>query len=385
MTMLTQKILRRLSRWTFIRNYYHTTHSKNVLISYLTHPFVYGVHLGHTNMVESISIAKVFSDMGYNVDIIDFNNPKRVDYKKYDIVFGFGKPFEKSFYAIENSPTRIFYGTGEHPYALNIKTLQRVIDVFKKKNKLIVASSRYISEDHLLSTMLADGIITLGNRETADSYREFSNGNIHVIPASYHRIAQYQDILSRKNFKSAQSNFLFFSGAGMIHKGLDLLLETFVDKPELHLHICAPIDFEPEFKTCYSRELYKTPNIHVHGFVGLDSQLFQDLLSACGFVIFPSCSEGGGASIINVMANGGLLPIVTKDSSIDIGDYGIAIEDLTVEAVTSAVAAVSDIREEEFTERTFACARIVSEAHSSDVFLKKLQHAITKITNNKLK
>ena len=46
---------------------------------------------------------------------------------------------------------------------------------------------------------------------------------------------------------------------------------------------------------------------------------FEEILLSCSFAIFPSCSEGGCPSTLTVIGNGGLIPIITKETTIETG------------------------------------------------------------------
>jgi len=162
----------------------------------------------------------------------------------------------------------------------------------------------------------------------------------------------------------------------LIHKGLDLLLEVFKDSPDLHLHVCGPIDDEPEFKACFYDELYKRKNIHTYGFIDLRSDVFDYLMKTCAFVIFPSCSEGGAASVVNVMGNGGLVPVVTRESSVSINDYGIEINDCKAEEVAQAVRKANQLTIEDIRTRSLYCCEYTARHHSIEMFSKALKDAL---------
>lgn len=100
--------------------------------------------------------------------------------------------------------------------------------------------------------------------------------------------------MKNKNYKDAKKHFLWFGSSRLIHKGLDLLLEIFKELPDLHLHVCGPINNELKFKDIYYEELYNTKNIHTYGFINIQSKSFKGIINKCAFIIFPSCSEGGG-------------------------------------------------------------------------------------------
>jgi glycosyltransferase involved in cell wall biosynthesis len=153
------------------------------------------------------------------------------------------------------------------------------------------------------------------------------------IPAPFYKVINSYELL--KNSKNSIS-FLWFGSCGLIHKGLDLLLDFFSKRQDLRLHICDPIKEESVFEKIYYKKLYETSNIITHGFVDIRSEKFIKILEDCSFLIFPSCSEGGGASVITAIGNGGLIPIINKETTISTG-YKIWIEDFTVEAIEKAV------------------------------------------------
>src|ERR1035437_1363669 len=116
-----------------IINYYRTSYTRNALVSYITDPFRNEINLSHTNSFESLEIGKAINEAGFNVDIADYDYEGRVDYSKYDFIFGFGEPLINSFYKREKNVTTVYYGTGMHIYTQNNNSLNRVMEVFDKK------------------------------------------------------------------------------------------------------------------------------------------------------------------------------------------------------------------------------------------------------------
>jgi hypothetical protein len=363
---------------TLVRNFYNANHVKNVLISYIVRPFKKGANLTHTNHAEALQIAQVFDELNYNVDVVNFSSNKALDYNKYDIVFGFGEPLISSFYKRSRQIPimTIYYGTGMHICHQNHATLKRVKEVYERKGRWLPSSGRIVDKAWSIQTTLVDAIITLGNEVTVESYRKYYTGPIFRIPCSYYRVMNYKDILQKKDFAQARRHFLWFGGEGLIHKGLDLLLEVFKDKPDLHLHVCGPIDDELEFKTCFYDELYKRKNIHTYGFVDLRSDVLTHLIKTCAFVIFPSCSEGQATSVVNVMGNGGLVPVVTKESGVSINDYGIEIKDYNIEEVVQSVREANQLTTKDIMERSFRCGEYIVQHHSLDMFSKAIKNAL---------
>src|SRR5207247_2455643 len=65
-----------------------------------------------------------------------------------------------------------------------------------------------------------------------------------------------------KDFNECRRHYLWFGSGGFVRKGLDLVLDAFVEMPEYHLTVCGPIQQERQFEAAYHKELYETPNIH---------------------------------------------------------------------------------------------------------------------------
>jgi len=364
-----------------ISNYFKTHHKKNALISYITHPFNRGINLTHTNYTEAVEIAKVFHELSYNVDIVDYDYEGNLDYNKYSVIFGFGEPLVNSFYHRNHKILTIYYGTGMHVIYQNYATLKRIEEVYKKKGKWLLESGRIVDKAWSVQTSLADSIITLGNDEVVNSYQKYFSRKIYNIPVSYYKIFDSEEILKNKNLKDAKKHFLWFGSSGLIHKGLDLLLEVFKELPNLNLHVCGPIDNEPKFKNCYHEELYNYNNIHTYGYLNIQSKSFKDIISRCSFVIYPSCSEGEPSSIINVMIYG-LIPIVTDTAGIRIKDFGIGIKELTHESIKESVIKTVNLSEDEIEKRSLKCANDTVNNHSIEKYSYELKKALIDILEN---
>ena len=365
-----------------IKNYLKTKFKEYVLISYITYPFKNGVNLRHTNTIEALEIAKIFNELGYNIDIVDYDYEGNLDYDKYSIIFGFGEPLINSFYRRNHKILTIYYGTGMHVTHQNYATLKRIEEVYKKKGKWIFESGRIVDKTWSVQTSLVDNIITLGNDEVVNSYKQYFSREIYNIPVSYYKIFDSEQILKNKNFIDVKNHFLWFGSSGLIHKGLDLSLEVFKELPDLHLHICGPINNEPRFKAVYYEELYNTKNIHTYGYKNIQSKSFKDIISKCAFIIFPSCSEGEPSSVINVMVYG-LIPIVSNTAGIRIKDFGIEIKELSHTSIKESIIKAVNLSEDEIRGRSIECANDTIQNHSIEKFSYELKKAIIDILKKK--
>ena len=319
-----------------IVNHFADNYPTSVLISYITKPFRKGMNHSHTNFVEVLELANIFRSLGFNVDIVDYDYEGFLNYDKYTLIFGFGEPLLKSF-NFDSKKKRIYYGTGMHVSIQNHNSLKRIEEVKIKKGVWIPESGRVVEKCWTHNTTLVDAMILLGNEEVKKSYEKWYHRNIFLISPPFYKIHDYNIIIENKNFIEAKKNYLWFGSTGLIHKGLDLLLDIFKTLPNLHLHVCGPIENEPRFEEAYHTELYETSNIHTHGFVNIDSSLFKEILNKCAFIIYPSCAEGGGAAVLNVCGNGGLIPVLTKEVSIDVDDFGLVIDSLDHASIRKSI------------------------------------------------
>jgi hypothetical protein len=362
-----------------IINYFKTSYNRNALVSYVADPYRNKINLSHTNSFESMEIGKAINEAGFNVDIVDYDYEGNIDFSGYDLIFGFGEPLVNSFYNREEKLITVYYGTGMHLHTQNINTLNRVKEVFEKKGIWLPGSGRIVDKSWSIQTTLVDAMILLGNGEVNKTYTPFFKGKISNIPASFYNVTDFEEIISNKDFNKAKKHFLWFGSSGLIHKGLDLLLDIFSKREDIHLHVCGPLGGEPEFTKTYGNELFNSSNIHYHGFVLLNSALFKELLQKCAFVIFPSCSEGGGAAVLTVCGNGGLIPLLSKEASIDIDDFGFVFDKIIIESIRTVIDKVLLLPENVIKEMTIKCHCIISQKHSQTNYAKELRKCLSEI------
>lgn len=349
-----------------IKNFFNTSNPKKVLLSYIKDVFENNNNINqtHTNRLTSYLIAETISNLGYNVDIINWQDSIENEFDDYDFIIGLGPSLEHALtFRKHKSPKVIWFGTGCNPLFSNQITLKRISEFYKKTNHVMLQSSRYIKEDWPLQHEIADWIILHGDKFAKATYRGFNIDTINAPVFINHTISRQTN-----NWQDARKNYLWFGNGGLIHKGLDITIDAFKNLPELNLHICGNIEQEPDFYEYYKDDLTDRKNIIYHGFINTQSEEFKNILKTCAFVVFPSASEGNSPSVITCMANGGLIPIVSKNADVDIKDYGIEIESLNEEAITKAINISQNISISELEHR---CSQIISTCnlyHKFDYF-----------------
>ena len=345
---------------------------RRALVSYITRPFTLPDYFTHTNGFESQIIADVLTELGFVVDVIDyFNDVTTPQYSAYDLVFGFGEPFENSFLAADCRAVRIYYGTGCHPLFQNAASIARLRDCHAETGVWLENSARFIDKSYPMSTTLVDAVFAKGNDFVGKTYRMHFAGIVRTVETSSFLL--HKSSPDSKNFAEARRHFLWFGSAGLLHKGLDLVLKTFAHRTDLTLHVCGHMAREPLFTQVFHRELYETPHIITHDFVDIQGEKFAELMQQCAFAIFPSASEGGSPSQVNLMMNGGLIPILTENCGLDVAPFGIEIADLTVESVDAAVSKALELSDAELRQRTQQSLDYARQHHTLDHFRETMK------------
>lgn len=370
---------------SILTNFFKTSHSKKVLLSYIKSVFDDNElkhDKSHTNRLTTYIIAETLNELGYQVDVINYDNTSHFEFSQYDLVLGLGAPID---YVLQNRTSNqkvkvVWFGTGCNPLFSNVATLKRLDDFYRRHQKLILSSTRYISQDWPLQHEFSDWILLHGSKFAKSTYSAKNITSIHA-PVFIYPFARK----SNEDWVSAKQNYLWFGMGGFIHKGLDLTIDSFKTLNNCTLHICGFVESEAQFFEHYKSVLNNSVNIIYHGFVDVQSKTFQDILKKCAFVIFPSASEGNSPSVITCMANGGLIPIITENADVDLNGYGVKIETLSLNAVTEAVEKSQNLTLSELKQQSEIIAKETNQLNSFDYFRidfkRKLQEALKSLQN----
>ena len=342
---------------------------KRALVSYLVNPLLNPPKkIRFSNDGIAINLIKSLNELGYIVDVVNWDDQKFIPKKKYDIFIGHGgKNFENIYSHLNKDAVTIYFSTGSYWKFHNEQEIRRFNEL-KNRKSVTLPYDRYIHESEEFANSVADGIICLGNHHSRETYSNFPLV-LNLNNASY--FDNHYD-LNTKNLTENRNNYLFFSGSGNVHKGLDLLLEAF-SHSDKNLYICTSID--DNFKRVYKKELEQSPNIHYIGLVQLQSKQFYKIINTCNYIILPSCSEGSPGSVIDCLQYG-LIPIVSKESNIDVQNYGFILDKCSIEEIIKTINEVSDKSIEWLNEKTLLSSQAAITYYSEDVFLNNLKEHI---------
>lgn len=354
-------------------------HKGNVLVAFVIEPFLRNgdepISNAHSHDWESFQMAQTFLEMGYGVDVISYLNRRFVPSKHYSIFVAARTNFERLAAGLNEDCIKIVHLDTAHWVYNNRAAYARLFDV-QARRRVTLDSVRIIEQNWALEN--ADCATVLGNDFTIDTYR-YAGKEIYRVPVSVPVVYGWPE---NKDFERCRKKFLWFGSAGFVHKGLDLVLEAFRDMPELHLTVCGPIDQDPKFKAAYFEELYETPNIHTHGWVDVASREFDRIARDCVALVYPSCAEGGGSSVLTCM-HAGLIPVVSRESSVDVGDFGVILAESTIEAVKSEVTRISLSPADQCETKARHAREFARQHHTREIFAAAYKDTVHAVLNRR--
>lgn len=334
-----------------------------VVLSYLRSPFEglpSSEARGHTNWQECRAIASAWCAKGFHLEVVDRKDRNYNPPSSAVAVIDLGVNLERWAPQLPPRCLKVLHATGAHWLTQNIAELVRLENLKARRGVALKPRRQNIPNSGIES---ADVACILGNEFTIDSFR-FSGKRLSRVPISS---AYTFDWLTNRDGESCRKRFLWVGSLGMVHKGLDLVLEAFAARPDLHLTVCGRPEKEPDFWSAYQTELTRLPNIHLEGWIDMGSERFAEIRRTHGAVIYPSCSEGGGGAVIHCM-HAGLVPVVTRESSVDIGAFGVTINGGSVDAVGSALDATRSWSVSDWASRARGAWEAARACHTLEVF-----------------
>ncbi len=354
--------------------------AKAALVSYVTAPFKEGsgstlfTHAGVPKLM-----ARAVQELGYAVDVIEWDNTAFVPRKDYALFIGHaGMNFERLARRLGPHCVKIYFSTGTYWQEHNRAEKQRFDDLEQRRG-VRLPPDRPIENSEERANAQADGILCLGNHLARASYAKFPvvyavNNAAYPLPNN--------PLLKNDTVGTGPVGFLFLSSEGNVHKGLDLLLETF-SRPDVQavaqLYICQKI--RPDFHALYQQELEDIPNIHLVGHVDLQSDLFQEIRRKCTFLIHPSCAEGQPGAVLDGMRYG-LIPVLTPENHIDVEDCGFLISPALPE-LAEEVKRLSRLPDAECRRLAQNAQEAVRTQFSPEVFSTSIKRSICLFIHHK--
>lgn len=291
-----------------IYNVYKTNYEKTVLISYITQPFHQANHFTHQNYITSHIIAESFSELGYNVDVVNYlDEVSAIDYGKYAVIFGFGYRLENSFYHPDRSIKRILFVTGVHQDLINRMCLKSVKDFQELTGLWLPEESHVIAENNYYSHFNADFAVIFAEGFVFEDYKARFENKLYALNNNI--VGSFSEF-EPKTAASRTKNFLFLCGSKLIKKGLHILLETAKTRKDLNFYIIVP-NMNSRIETYYQEILYQSPNVFFYKNIRMDSLEMKQIIESCSYTLAPSYADGFPGGTIEPMS-AGVIPVVSK-------------------------------------------------------------------------
>lgn len=376
---LSFKLVRRTE---YLKNVFSADHPKKVLISYLSSAFTKGISDKHTSLQECYTAARIFDELGYTVDVVDFDDENRVkSFAAYDGIYGFGTPYEKSFHDKQFKGKRILYSTGCNSNFTNLTTTKRLKEFYQKTGILDPQLIRTVDDAWPLQKYLSDSILSLGNKFVADTYRvEGVPSEIFEIDLFYPKSkAEHQ--FNAEKYETIKNNLIWFGSKSSVHKGLDIALDLLKLFPDLKLYICGyDRNYEIELYNYY-KSIFDSEQVVDCGFVNIHSSEFASLLNSCGAAIFPTAAEGGAAALLTLMGNSGVIPITTKNAGLDLSQLGYISENVSLEGVADALRKYLNTPNHVLEQKRVDIKNYIQNKHDYQVYYQAIKNAISTTLN----
>jgi len=348
----------------------------SVLLAYILEPFQLQrdktVSTSHTHHWESVLIAETWRKHGYGVDVIDYRNHEFIPQKYYDFFVSARTHLETIAARLNPDCVKIAHLDTSHYATNNHATYTRLLDLQRRRGLSLPDSARFVEPNRAIEH--AHYGVVLGNEVTAATYR-YANKPLFTLNVP---TAVDVELSDTKDFSACHNSFLWFGSSGMVHKGLDLALEAFSAMPEMHLTICGPVSAEKDFQQLYRKELYETANIRTVGWVDVSGAEFARITQQCVGVVYPSCAEGQAGSVVTCLC-AGLLPLVSREAGIPVGDFGVTLENASVEEIRSAVQQLAALTSEELRLRAQRTWDYTAAHHSHEAYREAYGQIVQRI------
>lgn len=331
---------------------------------------------GHSNVWESAEIVRALNMLGYAVDLIGWDDERFQPCHHYDVVFD----IHRNLVRCSGADTRtIFHVTGSNPEFSNRAEEARLSAVTERRG-VKLAPRRTIGTRDLQvfaeNMARADLVTLIGNEVTASTFNPDVRQKARLVIATG---AWLPPETEHAPLPAGRREFLWFNGAGAVHKGLDLVLEVFARHPELTLHVVGPYLKEQDFVAAYGRELFRTPTILSHGFLYPGDRRFLEIVSRAAAFVSPSCSEGISTSAVTCM-QAGMVPIISGNCGIALPDgSGITLQECSMEEVEAAVLRIAGSDVSEVQAMSSAARCFAWESYSRKAFSRLMTEAIVSV------
>lgn len=278
-------------------------------------------------------VARSLLAAGIAIDVTHFRDARLpATVPDYDLAYSLHGALAAIAGRLPARTLKVLWLTGSSPDYQNRRERERIA-ALAARGRTGYAPNRQVDVATELKAMdLADRCVILGNEHTLSTFQPAHRAKMVRLMPTASRLLPLPPISPR----SEPPEFLWLGGGGAVLKGLDLVLEAFAAMPDLTLHVVGFPAEEPDFERLYEHELYRLPNIRLHGFLRTSGPEFAAILARTSALLAPSASEGAATSVATCLV-AGLFPIVSDDTGLDYDEaLAIHLHEPTVEGIIQA-------------------------------------------------
>ena len=347
-----------------------------VLMSYATkvyHDFLNGKPLDRTHVSawQNFQISRIFLDLGFEVDVIHFEDQDYEPAGSYDVIFDIVSNLGRLADRYGPETKKILFPMFAHWSVHNLRSYIRHRSLAERRG-VAIAPKRLLKPND--SVERADYILCKGGEFGRSTYAYSSTP---VTPLTQPRPHAIDEFIERDHDR-CRRNFIWIGGSSAVHKGLDLVLEAFVARPDLQLTVLGKVTEEGPFCGVYRSELFESGNVLAAGWVDTLSPQFRSICANAIALVAPSATEISCGSVICGMMNG-LIPIVCESTDIDVSDFGICVASDTVEDIQAAIDELSAMPTSELAARSEASRQVSQERYGGEQFVQTFRTAVCEV------
>jgi len=346
------------------------------LLSYILDPYLLAPGRpephSHTHFWESREIGRILVDLGFELDVIHWTNRTFLPHRPYELCVDVRLNLERLAPLLGARCLKLMHIETAHGDFHNPAQRRRLAELEARRG-IRLAPYKLLEPNRAIEH--ADAATILGNRVTQATYAH-AGKPLWPVPISQPFLYPWQE---GKDFAAARRRFLWFGSGGLLHKGLDRVLEVFAALPDFELTVLGPVDREPEFARAFRRELYETPNIRTHGWIDVARPEFLEVARRHLALVYPSCSEGQNGGAVTCM-HAGLIPVLSRESGVDLApDYGLELATSSVGEIRGRVLDLAGRPAEDLAAMSRNAWEWVRAHHTREEFSRVYRRSVLEI------
>ena len=351
-----------------------TSPKGKVLLSYIIDGFFFDsetqIPKTHTNIWQTVKMAEIFLEFGYEVEVIHYTNTSFVPSGNYTFFLDVRHNMQRLSPYINHECIKIMHLDTANILFHNAAESARLLQLQQRRGATLRPRRFELPN---LGLEHADFGTTTGNDFVVSSFKH-ANKKIFKLPSPCGIDFDFPE----RDWEKARKQFLWFSSTGAVHKGLDLALEAFKEMPDQQLFVCTSLKWDHDFVQAYHHELHETPNIHTIGWVDIDGSQFKEIIRKCGSILHFSCSEGGAPSI-KVCMHAGLIPVISYESGVDVDDFGFLLRECTIDNIIKTIRHIASLSESELQQKSLKTWQYANQNYTRKKFETEFRKIIQKI------